>query len=233
MSRFQTILFDLDGTLIDHFDVIFRCYEYSLESVGAAVPTRNILRATVGRSMEATMTHFVAEADHANAVRLFREHFAEIYLDDITLHPGATAILEGLHRQGRRLAVFTNKQGEASRKITRHLGLEPWLHAVIGALDTPYHKPAAEFSRYALDRLGATAYNACLVGDSVFDIQAAHNGGFPCYCVTTGTHSRDELNEAGADGVYDSLHALGAALFGLENVNEPATPPKTPSPQRT
>jgi phosphoglycolate phosphatase len=220
VNRFQTIFFDLDGTLIDHFEVIFRCYEFALGEAGDGVPSRAVLRATVGRSMEATMSHFVTGSAHADAVRLFREHFAEIFLDDITLHEGAEWILRTLHAGGKNVAIFTNKPGESSRKITRHLGLDPWLDTVIGVLDTPFHKPQPEFSRHALERLAASPAESCLVGDSIYDVQAAHNGGFPCYCVTTGTHSREELIEAGADGVYETLHSLGEAIFGLDPSSE-------------
>ena len=51
-----------------------------------------------------------------------------------------------------------------------------------------------------------------LIGDSPFDVQAAHNGGFPCWCVATGTHTGDELRTAGADAVFADLFALSAAL---------------------
>lgn len=209
------MLFDLDGTLIDHFDVIFRCYEFALGSLGREIPSREILRATVGGSMEHTMRHFVDGNTLFDAIRLFREHFSEIYLEDITVHPGVTWILAALKREGKTLAVFTNKQGRGSREITRHLGLDRWLDGVFGALDTPHHKPAAAFSRHALDTLNARPDETCLVGDSTFDVQSAHNGGFPCYCVTTGTHSRSQLIEAGADGVYPDLFSLGEEVFGL------------------
>ena len=54
-----------------------------------------------------------------------------------------------------------------------------------------------------------------MVGDSPWDVQAAHNAGFPCFAVTTGTHTHEELSAAGADGVYPSLSAIGAAQFSL------------------
>ncbi len=227
-NPFRTVLFDLDGTLIDHFNVIFRCYEYALEKLGCAVPGREVLRATVGRSMEVTMSHFVDESGHPEAVRLFRDHFARIFLEDITVYPGVEWILHGLRGQGRKLAVFTNKQGEGSRRIIRHLGLDAHLDAVIGALDTPHHKPAAAFSRYALEKLETPADRACLVGDSVHDVEAARNGGFPCFGVTTGTHSHEALLQAGAGGVFSDLYALGHEVFGLDPAAAP--PAKTENP---
>jgi len=93
-------------------------------------------------------------------------------------------------------------------------------HAVarrgFGAFDTPWLKPDAEFARHALTELNAVANTTCLIGDSPYDVEAALNGGFVCYCVTTGTHDADQLRAAGAAGVYDDLIALSKAEFAIE-----------------
>jgi phosphoglycolate phosphatase len=91
----------------------------------------------------------------------------------------------------------------------------PLLDGVFGALDTPWLKPDREFAHYVLTELNATASSTCLVGDSPYDVEAARNGGFPCYCVETGTHDAEQLRAAGAAGVYDDLIALGKAEFGI------------------
>jgi phosphoglycolate phosphatase len=57
-----------------------------------------------------------------------------------------------------------------------------------------------------------------MIGDSPYDIQAAHNGGFPCYAVTTGTHTHDELTATGADGVFPDMAALAREIFALDLV---------------
>jgi phosphoglycolate phosphatase len=93
------------------------------------------------------------------------------------------------------------------------MGLTPLLRAVFGAKDTPWLKPAPEFTAHALAALGADPATTCLVGDSPWDVQAAHNAGFPCFAVTTGTHTETELRAAGAAAVYENLTALGAAEF--------------------
>ena len=64
-------------------------------------------------------------------------------------------------------------------------------------------------------RIGCDAAHCCLVGDSPFDLATAHNAGFPCFCVTTGTHDEATLRAAGAASVYPDLRALAAVEFGL------------------
>ena len=210
------VLFDLDGTLVDHFDTLFRCYKFTLEQLGLPVPPRGVVRRAVGGSMEVTMRSFVTPDLHARAARIWRAHFDEIHLDGVSLLPGAAELVSRLHARGLRLGVLTNKIGEHSRGICRHLGIEPQLAFVIGAGDTPYRKPQREFVETALERLGTSAAESVLVGDSPYDIEAAHAAGVRAPCVTTGTHDAAELQAAGADGVFPDLTTLGRAVFGLE-----------------
>jgi phosphoglycolate phosphatase len=213
--RVRAVLFDLDGTLIDHFATLYRCYEHTLTRLGEPVPTREQVRRSVGGSMEVTMRKFVAEARVPEAARIWREHLARIYLDEVHVMPGGEALVRALHARGVKLGVLTNKLGDTSRGIMRHLGLEPFLALVLGAGDTAHRKPQPEFSRLALERIGARAEETVLVGDSPFDIEAAHVVDMRCACVNTGTHTTEELHAAGADAVYPELTALGTAEFGI------------------
>jgi phosphoglycolate phosphatase len=213
--------FDLDGTLVDHFTTLFRCYEHALRSLGLPVPACEDVRRSVGGSMAVTMRRYAPPERIDEAMRLWREHFDRIYLEDVRLLPGAHDLLARLHARGLRLAVLTNKPGEPSRGICRHLGLEPWLAFVLGAGDTPWRKPQREFTEAALARLGVAAAETVIVGDSPFDIEGAHVSGLRAPCVATGTHTRTELESAGADGVFAGLAELGAAVFGLGPRNEP------------
>jgi phosphoglycolate phosphatase len=96
--------------------------------------------------------------------------------------------------------------------VCDHLGITPLLGAIVGAKDTPWLKPQPEFAAHILKLLDAAPATALLIGDSPYDVQAAHNGGFPCWAVTTGTHTADELRTAGADRIFPDLIALRAAL---------------------
>lgn len=212
MSCFETILIDLDGTLVDAFTTIHRCYAYLLPKLGLPAPTMEQVRSAVGGGLENAMRHFVPESQLAEGVRLFVEHADQILLEDVKLMPGAMELLRAQHAAGVTLAVFTNKRGEHARKICDHLGATPYLRGIFGAKDTPWVKPQPEFAEHALRALGGRAATTMLIGDSPFDVKSAHNGGFACWCVTTGTHDAAQLRTAGAERVFPDLFAVQAAL---------------------
>ncbi len=212
MPRFTTVLFDLDGTLIDHFAAIHRCHAHTMATLGLPPPTLAQVRAAVGGGLEAAIERIAGPEHVAAAVPIYRAYWETIVLDDVALLPGARELLTMLHARGAKLAVFTNKLGSSSRLICEHLGIASLLDGNFGAKDTEWIKPAAEFAAHALAEIGAAPATTVLIGDSPYDVQAAHNGGFPCWVVTTGTHSAEELRAAGADAVFANLTALGAAL---------------------
>ena len=212
MSRFATLLLDLDGTIVDAFTTIHRGYVHTLPQFGLPEPTMDQVRRAVGGGIENAMSHFLPPAKIAEAVKIHVAHTETILLEDVKLFPGAMELVQSQHALGVKLAVFTNKRGEHARKVCAHLGLSPYLSGVVGARDTPWLKPEPEFAAHALAQLRAEASGAMLIGDSPFDVKAAHNGGFACWCVTTGTHSDAELRAAGAEAVFPDLFAVRAAL---------------------
>ncbi|MEO0797215.1 MAG: HAD family hydrolase [Verrucomicrobiota bacterium] len=213
----ETVLFDLDGTLIDHFQCIYRCYCYAIEKLDLEPVTYETVRATVGGSVRVTMGRLLGQDLAEQGEGLFREHFNEIMLEDLHLLPGAEWLVKELKANNRQTAVFTNKHGENSRKILHHLGLEQYLDDIIGTYDTAWRKPEPEFTQYALERLGANPETTILVGDSPFDIDAAHAGGIRCYAVGTGSHDVDELKKCNpaAEGVYPDLLTFAEEFLNL------------------
>ncbi len=216
----QSLLFDLDGTILDHFTCLARCYDHVLTKLDQPIPTREQIRGAVGGSVELTMAKFVPDEMHKTACAQWKEHLKLILTEDAYLMPGALPLIQELKAQGKQLAVFTNKVGEHSRTLCDHLEISQYLDAVFGADDTPYRKPQKEFSEHVLQVLRADPSTTTLIGDSPYDIQAAHIVNIPAYCVTTGTHSKEELEEANADGVFPDLPALGKSLFNLNLLPE-------------
>lgn len=212
MTRFTTFLFDLDGTLIDHFAAIHRAHTHTMTTLGLPPPTMAQVRRAVGGGVEVAIERLVGAERLAAAVPIYREFWERHMLEDVELLPGARELLEALHARGAKLGVLTNKLGTSSRLVCDHLKITPLLGVTLGAKDTPWLKPEPEFAAQALAQLGAKAATALLVGDSPYDVQAAHNGGFACWAVTTGTHSAEELRAAGADAVFPDLIQLRAAL---------------------
>jgi phosphoglycolate phosphatase len=210
--QFRTLLFDLDGTLIDHFAAIHRSYSYTLPQLGLPAPTLAQVRNAVGGGLENAMLNFVRPDQVAAAVQIYRPYWNRTMLDDVVALPGALDLLRTLHTRGLTLAIFTNKHAPSSRLIADRLGFTPFLAGNFGAQDTPWLKPDPAFTAHVLTTLHADAATTLLIGDSPFDVQAARNAGFPCWAVTTGTHAAAELQAAGATRVFATLAEVQTAL---------------------
>lgn len=212
MPRFETVLLDLDGTIVDAFTTIHRAYCHTLPLFGYPPPTIEQVRRAVGGGLENAMRHFVPEALVADAVKVHVAYTNTILLEDVKLMPGTLELLREQRAQGVKFAVFTNKRGDHARLVCEHLGVTPFLSGIFGATDTPWLKPAPEFAAHVLGKLEARPETAMLIGDSPFDVKAAHAGRFACWGVTTGTHTEEQLRAAGAEAVFADLFALAKAL---------------------
>jgi phosphoglycolate phosphatase len=211
--RFRTILFDLDGTLIDHFSAIHRCHAYAMRQLGLREPTLAEVRGAVGGGLEEAIAKLAGPDRVAALLPHFKSHWDATNLDDVELLPGALDLLQKLTSRGAQCAAFTNKRGPAAREVCDHLGLTPLLAGVFGAGDTPWLKPEPAFTDHVLAKLGAAAPSTCLVGDSPFDLAAAKNRDIEFFGVTTGTHTAGELRAAGAMRIFASLPELAPQLL--------------------
>ncbi len=216
--RFSTALFDLDGTLIDHFSAIHRSHAHTFKELGLPAPTMDQVRRAVGGGLEVAIQRLLGTTHlhlFERALPTYREFWAKNMLHGVALLPGAGELLAALKADGCQCAVFTNKHGPSARTLMDHLGVSPLLDGVFGALDTPWLKPEREFTEHALKTLGADALSTCLVGDSPYDVEAARNAKIKAACVTTGTHGQEELRLAGAAWVLPDLWSVGREVFGL------------------
>jgi phosphoglycolate phosphatase len=213
--RYRTVLFDLDGTLLDHLTAIHRSYAHTLPQLGLPAPTREEVRRAIGGGLENAMRRFVREAEVPRALAIYSEYWNRTLLQGVELMPGADALLHALHDRGCTLAVLTNKYGSSSRLVCDALGIASLFRGIFGARDTPWLKPDPRYVGHVLAAVGGEAATTCLVGDSPFDFEAAQKGGLDCFLVTTGTHTAGELRAAGADRIYPDLVALGQAAFNL------------------
>jgi phosphoglycolate phosphatase len=218
-ARFRTVLFDLDGTLLDHFSAIHRSHSHVRRHYSLPEATREEVMRAVGGGLSEALKKTLGQA-HAHrldeALLVYREYWDRTMLDDAVLFPGALGLLRGLDAAGVTCAVFTNKHGPSARRVCSHLGLDPLLAGVFGATDTPWLKPEPEFAAHALKQLGAEAATTALVGDSPWDVDAARAAGLGGgFMVTTGTHTEAELRAHGAEHVYPGLVDLAPRLLSV------------------
>ena len=216
----NAILFDLDGTLVDHFTTIWRCVNYAQERLGYPLSDYDTVRRTVGGSVHVTLSRLTHPDVAAQGVAYFREQFQRIWFEDLRALDGARWILRELQGRGVRTAVFTNKQHHGAENVMRYLGLDASVDAVLGTRDdgarAGMRKPELRFTQWALDELGASAETTGMVGDSPFDFETGLNAGLPTWLVATGSHTREQLEALAPGRVHANLYDLGQRVFGLE-----------------
>ena len=109
--RYRTVLFDLDGTLIDHFKTIHRCIGHTTARMGLPSPSMASVRSAVGASIENILGHFVGPAQVPEALSIYLPYWDATLLDGAKLLPGALESLGKLCSAGTQCAVLTNKRG--------------------------------------------------------------------------------------------------------------------------
>lgn len=204
-KQIRGILIDMDGTFIDHVQTLTRCFQYACRELGFPEPSAEKVKRSIGGSMPVTIQKFLPAEHVESGKEMWRRRFEEIHLQGVRVLHGAEELLDHCHSEGIKAAIFTNKTGPHSRAIIENEGYTDRLAFVLGAEDSPYRKPEQRFTKIAIEKMGLPAENLAMIGDSPFDIQAAKAGGLTALCVTTGSHDREELLNAGADFVFDSL----------------------------
>jgi pyrophosphatase PpaX len=206
---FDTVLFDLDGTLIDSGALILASFQHATQTVLGRVIPDDVLMANVGGyGIDAQMREFdVGRADEL--VRVYREHNMAIYRQ-VRAFAGVVELLEHLNHAGRQLGVVTVKSRPTVDVTFEVVPIRPFFRAVVTGDDTELHKPHPEPLLLALEQLGATPSSAAYVGDSPFDIRAAKAAGMVAVAVGWGKiHPLARLEAESPDHVVRSPAELG------------------------
>jgi pyrophosphatase PpaX len=211
--RYHTVLFDLDGTLVDSGAIILASFRHATTTVlRREIPDHELLAAVGGPGLREQMEALDPErADEL--IEVYSAHNAGLH-DELEPCSGVLDALESLHAEGRRLGIVT-----AKRRATLALAfevlpeLQRFFDVTVAAEDTERHKPNPEPLLLALERLGESTAGAVYVGDSPFDVQAAKAAGIGAVAVTWGRiHSRERLEREEPDAVVDSAEELLGAL---------------------
>jgi pyrophosphatase PpaX len=213
LVRYGTVLFDLDGTLVDSGAMILASFQHATRTVlSREIPEHELLSAVGGPGLREQM-QAIDPARVEELIEVYSAHNAGLH-DELQPCAGILDALEQLSGEGRRLAVVT-----AKRRTTLALAFEVlpelrrFFDVTVGAEDTTRHKPNPEPLLLALERLDANADDAVYVGDSPFDIQAAKAAQLGSVAVTWGRiHSRARLEREEPDTVVDTVEELLGAL---------------------
>ncbi len=215
--KYQTVLFDLDGTLTDPGIGITNSVAYALEKLGAEVPDRTSLYRFIGPPLLEAFQRFCgfSEEEARQAIRYYREYFQEKGIWENRVYDGMEEFLKGLRDSGRMLLVATSKPEPFARQIMEHYHLAEYFTYVGGSGLDETRTDKAEVIAYVLEAVEtADKSRALMVGDREHDIIGAKKNGLDSAGVLYGYGSREELEAAGADYIAAGLSGLYSVICG-------------------
>lgn len=219
-GRRDVVLLDLDGTVLDTYAAILDSLQYATKTVlGAALPDDELV-SMVGQPLVTQMRVF-AQGDEDLAQRLlvtYRAYNEEGLDERISPFAGIPEALAALRERGFTVGVVTSKRRGLAEQSLIYFGLREGLACVRGVEDSTAHKPDPDPLLRAADALAADASRCLYVGDSPFDIQAAHAADMPCVGVTWGKFfARDRLEpERPSVLIDDPAELVGAVLCAAQ-----------------
>jgi pyrophosphatase PpaX len=216
-SRAPTVLFDLDGTLVDSIELIVAAAMNAFASRPGPSPSEAQIRNTIGRPLTTTFGPWLVDDDDLPfLIAKYREYQLEHHERLTNAYEGIVDAVAGLDAAGCQMAIVTSKVGFMAERALVHTGLARYMRFVIASDSTERHKPDPAPVFMALERLGSAAGGALFVGDSPYDMQAARAAGVHALGVAWGAFSPEVLLGAGAEEVLRRPDELVPYVSGFK-----------------
>lgn len=211
----KTVLFDLDGTLTDSGEGIINCATLALRHFGLPIPSYADMRTFVGPPLRDSFIRFGVPADQADeAIRVYRSRYIPTGMFENTPYPGIRELLEALRAEGYTLYVATSKPEEMSVTILEKFDLAKYFHRICGASIDSSRSTKDAVIAYLLESSGAKE-DMVMVGDTKYDILGAKAHGIPAIGVGWGYGKVEEMEEAGAVGIAETMDELIGLIRGM------------------
>ncbi|MFH9726001.1 HAD family hydrolase [Streptomyces sp. NPDC017254] len=224
----RAALFDVDGTLVDSNALHVVAWWEALRQGGHHVPTHAVHRA-IGLPGEKLLEHLLGpDRDRSRDDRLSTAHdtLYGSWFERLHAFDGAAELLSTLAGNGWEVVLVTSAKGRELEALRRAVDADAAIAATATADDVAEGKPAPDPIEHALSLVGVSAERAVLVGDSVWDMEAARHAGVVCVGLLCGGTPRSDLRDAGAVAVYedatDLLAHLGTTPFATVRADRAA-----------
>jgi len=197
-AKLTTVLFDLDGTLIDSVRLILDSYHHTLAAHGLEARSDDFWLAGLGTPLRVQFKHWSDDPVQLEAmIATYREYNLTHHDSMVTAYPGVIPVVRAIRRAGYRTGLVTSKNKPGAERGLKLVGLDTEMELVIGADDVVNPKPHHEPIEVALRRLGEPAEGALYVGDSVHDMESGRAAGVTTAAVLWGPFGREHLAPAG------------------------------------
>jgi HAD superfamily hydrolase (TIGR01509 family) len=174
MAKLRAVLFDLDGVLIDSYEVWLSLVQALAAKLGYPPVTREMFAAGWGQGIQADVERWFTRQTVPELEQLYADHFAD-HLARLAVSDGVADLFAELRARGLGSAVITNTPAVMARALVAHAGAAP--DVLIGGTDVENAKPAPDMVLLACRRLGVAPGEAIVVGDTAYDAKAAEAAG--------------------------------------------------------
>lgn len=197
---FRTVLFDLDGTLIDSIRLILDSYHHTLAVHGLPGRTDAEWLAGIGTPLWVQFQKWSADPQQLDQlIATYREYNLAHHDAMVVAYPGVVEMMGVIHRAGLRTGLVTSKNRAGAQRGLRRIGLEHAIDLIVGADEVTHPKPHPEPVRIALERLAEVPERAIYIGDSVHDMESGRAAGVTTGAVLWGPFGREDLEATSPD----------------------------------
>ena len=208
--RYDTVIFDLDGTLLDTLQDLAAAVNYALHQQGYPPRTVQEVCRFVGNGVEKLMRRAVPaglpEERIMAALAVFKDYYALHNNDATAPYPGIPELIDALQEKGLKLAVVSNKNDPNLKALCQYYF--PSIPLAVGEREGIRRKPEPDTVLHVMKEFGSAKCHTLYVGDSDVDVQTARNAGVDCAAVLWGFRSEEHLKNAGARHLFRSPKEL-------------------------
>lgn len=213
--HFQSVTFDLDGTLLDTVPDLYEASRRTLAELGLPLRSENEIRNFVGQGVAVLVRRCLTrplppdEATLAAAIAVFQRHYAAVNGKFCRIFENVLPGLDAWKATGLPLAVVTNKPAAFTEPLLAAMGLSGYFDAIVSGDSTPHRKPHPAPLHHACRLMNSEPAGNLHIGDSRHDIETARNAGCTVYCVPYGYNEGEMVRAEDCDALVADL---GSAL---------------------
>ncbi|WP_270395523.1 HAD family hydrolase [Mediterraneibacter massiliensis] len=219
--KWDTIIFDLDGTLLNSLKDIANSANYTMGKLGFPEKEIEEIKGVIGKGAAYLLDSCLPLEQKENrtvfnrALQIFKEHYFLHGEENTIPYKGAEAFLKDFQKRGMKMAVVSNKPDEVAQKIVRRFFGDS-ISCIFGEKSGIAKKPAPDLVYAALKSLDSDRTGAVYIGDSEVDVLTAKNAGLPVILVTWGYRDKKILKTLGAEYMVDDFEELSTLLIKEE-----------------
>lgn len=203
MPKYDYVIFDFDGTVVDTGEGILKSLQYSFEQMGHEVPDMSDLRKFIGPPIHYSYTHFygISEDEVGEYIRKYRERYKIKGIYESVLYSGMKELLDELKKRGVKLGIASSKPEHLIYSVADYLDVTEMFDAIVGVkIDDSNHSTKTGLVLEAMRKLGATdKKKVMMVGDRCFDIDGAAGAGVVSCGALWGYGNQEEFEAHNAD----------------------------------